>query len=32
MFPIRVDAAVIEVAKPWARQPRGQQDIGDFTR
>jgi uncharacterized protein YjbI with pentapeptide repeats len=32
LFPIRVDAAVMETARPWARLLRGQRNIGDFTR
>jgi hypothetical protein len=32
LFPIRVDATVMETAKPWARLLRGQRNIGDFRR
>ena len=32
LFPIRLDDAVLETTKPWARKLRGQRNIGDFTR
>jgi hypothetical protein len=32
LFPVRIDDAVLETPKPWARLLRGQRNIGDFCR
>jgi TIR domain/Pentapeptide repeats (8 copies) len=32
LFPVRIDEAVMQTTKGWARLLRGQRNIGDFTR
>jgi hypothetical protein len=32
LLPVRIDDAVMETSKPWARLLQGQRNIGDFTR